>query len=1354
MALSSISKLRLEILAGASVTNIDALKKLRKELSQTETKPFMGETSKAFNKSLENYIKASKHPFITDEQFKQAEKIINAYQKKITAVNKQIEKSAGARPGQEKQLKGLTSELNAWESAYAKSIKYREGLEQQSLSKTKQIEKERQSFLKGQDAGYQANLKRAIAASARDKITQEKRSQNEMRVIQKAHVDKLVAEQKLLNAQNKQYQTDWKNAITENTRFDKQAKQSAISAQKQLVANERTRQGLINQTLQMSEKYIRNQQALSKIGVIREQVAGIKATDPQAINKLNQTRQAIANLNGQLMQQQVQLGPLGRAWDKFRTVFSRVFDALVSFMIMSWTAKIFVGFFTSLIKSNQLLEVLQARLKALIPTADEVRAIWASLAELTISTPFKLQDFVEAATLVKAFGVDIVKNMEAIADWASAVGKDLSDTAVAFGKIASYSPRTALLLSTRGFSLALFESYVEKYKNRTVALNKLIQDTFGGTARRISRTFEGLLTNINDLWVLISQKLGEPLFKALKDDVRLFYNLMVEMNKDSGKGLTIIGEQIKNIIYLLTGGGVALGFAFITMQIKKLITFIKSGTALATVFNKAFIWTAVAIEIMNVVYTYKKLAQAQQDVLEGEIEFRKLNKENTSERLDQIAKIIEGYKTQLAELKSIAGGIIAFLVWWDNWFSAKYSYHGQKDLFSKKIKEWELEQGRTEMEEAARKRNLMLQNAELTVLEKYTARQEISNANLDDFYKSLVKIQQIRVDEVTHALTSAKNQGEGWNRWKNVLSIKELADIQFGEKSKLIYLQQFVEGSVSQAEAIDQAKKALEGQLSQMVKNIQESTNWKTSMEEGREELIKVLSDLDKVNKYWEDLIQKMKDYRSEFAGLLEEFRTLTKGEYSVQFSKMFGLKKELVTEKIISDTIGFAPTEDDIAKMDAYLVKIQIAEVTLNEEIRLSKLTKKEVDEKNILLNKQKKIGEDIVKYMGLIVKLEQDANEETGKRIEQYKDLIVIKRKYELQKSELGIDISGKIIKMQGGQLDETFFQKQLENYKEQRADVEKEINEFVRPLTLEDAKREIELKSEILELSKEELAILEEINQLNDTFGKSFANYVISISAEIANWRYQVVELLADTVKGFAKSSIAELLSGDKAKDLDSQLEQQRFKLHKIQQEKLGIQVIEDEEANTLAEINRLEKERANIIGTFLSNAMQKIQDKMLDMAIDKGLYELFKQFADFEGVNAIITQEQKIAKIKDEGGAKLVAWSTADLALAELRLATELKIKTAKSAGTQIGTSDIDLFIKLGSFLSGLPTGSTSIPIPIPKASYDISRLTRNIANNSYQNSQTTVLQFNGDVYGMDDFNKKVNKIMSDNKRNLV
>ena len=90
------------------------------------------------------------------------------------------------------------------------------------------------------------------------------------------------------------------------------------------------------------------------------------------------------------------------------------------------------------------------------------------------------------------------------------------------------------MLSTRGLSMGGYERYIDEYKDRAIALQKYIDDTFGGTAARISETFYGLKTNIADLFDIMIQGKGEPVFKEMKRDLQYIQTIFTEINEQMG----------------------------------------------------------------------------------------------------------------------------------------------------------------------------------------------------------------------------------------------------------------------------------------------------------------------------------------------------------------------------------------------------------------------------------------------------------------------------------------------------------------------------------------------------------------------------------------------------------------------------------------------------------------------------------------------------------------------------------------------------------------------------------------------------------------------------------------------------
>lgn len=262
-------------------------------------------------------------------------------------------------------------------------------------------------------------------------------------------------------------------------------------------------------------------------------------------------------------------GRIQAQWDKFKTVFVRVADALISFLIINNVAMGIQAFAKSLIASNAELEVLDARLTLMTKDGGSFDALRKEIITLTVSTPFIIKDFIDASVSLQAFGLSAGKYLSPIADWASALGRDINDVALAFSKISAHSPRTSLLLSTRGINKADFDREYSKTLNAATALTNIIERKFGGMAERVSGTFKGILSNVQDVWFLITSVIGKDTFLALKSDVSAFFETMKSQISEPSAMLTVLSkaflgvyESIKMVIYGMLALGAIKLFSF------------------------------------------------------------------------------------------------------------------------------------------------------------------------------------------------------------------------------------------------------------------------------------------------------------------------------------------------------------------------------------------------------------------------------------------------------------------------------------------------------------------------------------------------------------------------------------------------------------------------------------------------------------------------------------------------------------------------------------------------------------------------------------------------------------------------
>ena len=223
-------------------------------------------------------------------------------------------------------------------------------------------------------------------------------------------------------------------------------------------------------------------------------------------------------------QQHTLIGWITRFWEKLQTVFVRVASALLSFVAIRAVTQLVGNFFRSIVDSNAQLEVMDARLSLMTKDKGVFDQLRRRIVELTITTPYIIKDFIGASVALQAFGIKANNYLKPVADWATAIGRDLNDMSVAFAKIVSGSPRTALLLTTRGITKAEFDRELVATGDRLTALANIIEKKYGGMAQRVSETFTGMISNIKDAWFVLSSVVGKDLFVKLRQDVSLLFD--------------------------------------------------------------------------------------------------------------------------------------------------------------------------------------------------------------------------------------------------------------------------------------------------------------------------------------------------------------------------------------------------------------------------------------------------------------------------------------------------------------------------------------------------------------------------------------------------------------------------------------------------------------------------------------------------------------------------------------------------------------------------------------------------------------------------------------------------------------
>lgn len=1148
-----------------------------------------------------------------------------------------------------------------------------------------------------------------------------------------------------------------KNIAIEGNRQNAEKIKSETQWQKQVTSLEGKRITMMRQASEMSAKTYRIPELSQQYKDIFNGLEKVTSSTTRGQKAIQAFGKDLERANLQYQKHITSLNMFSRSYEKFKMILERVRDALLSFMVMNAIYKVVTGFFTSLIDSNQILDTLNARLKALVPTSQEVASIWEELKRLTITTPFKIDEFIEASVLVKAFGVDIKENMESIADWASAVGKDLSDTAVAYGKIASYSPRTSLLLSTRGFSMTMFESYVTKYGERATALKKMIEDTFGGTAQQVSLTFKGIMSNISDLWTFTSQTLGKPLFEGLKADLQFLYRAMSNLEQNGKGALSAIGEGINFLVKLGAIGTISTVFALLIHQVWILVSAIKAAKVETILWMKQFAISSAVTLIGVLIYSYTMLADSMMRVKELQNEYNQLSSEASS--MDRIRNLEEQnslleqqasfWSVLLLYLREYAIIVMSFGLHGGNFHGKQYiedleaQIKANKDLI-------EVEKKRR----AEKQRELLLMSAQVDIFGDKDLMAKVKEYGFTEEFKKMAEDAKLNLPIIDKALQEvAIQKGKlantgllGGGRIGAMVGTRfyteeELLNQRTFIEAQSIYLKgltQEVTEEEIRADQLEKIRRAVLMITPQMTGGQQAFANFKKMIDEFFENQPKKVK----------DAIDKLKDYKDEFLDLLRQIA----GERA-QFE---GFANDEDTAKISKMAEIYGRLQYDFGKKNVGMedFKRQLAErIDLEERYDNASVANKNKIRAD--LKKELATDKDINQYLQYRLDLETKIKDSVKSQNDKVTDL---KNSYrDLARAAIDSQYSF-------GDISTEEYLGKLLSQKNRillaGRDIEKDKLKIKAEIaTTDNPVRQLELENQLADKERDKVQNLQDyLNLLHEIFalpssswGDAFFKQFVRLRAETEKWRDDLAEIFATTLSTAISDSIRELVSGAETAAIDEQisgLQTQLIEARNTKAQILGLQmqttIVEDEEAKILAQINELEAQRASVILNKFMSVFDAVFKKVEEIAANKIVMWLMGELGMGGPLQAQMLELEKIYSIANAGAAGLVALSAQDYLLALDRLAVEQQIAATKN-GLNVANIASQIVRSFGS------TGMVEGDIPIVGDPWG--GVQRNRPNAPIERTLTPAVSpsgkivqivFNGPVYGQKDFNKAVDE----------
>ena len=316
----------------------------------------------------------------------------------------------------------------------------------------------------------------------------------------------------------------------------------------------------------------------------------------------------------------------------------------------------------SVIQTASNFEALETRLVALKGSTQEGAKAFNQFTKIAATTPFQVQNVVEAGATLEAFGVSSEESLKSIADLAAFMGTDIVTASQSFGRAFAGGAGAADVLRERGILTLIKDAEgIEDLSKLTLpefreALERAMTDPDGkiaGATDLLAKTFSGKVSNMQDAIDQLQNAVGKNLINRLGD-----FALVV---KDSATSMAefvenLSPEDIESIedftktLALMTAGYFMFQGAVMA-----------SNVALG-VFLKRIALFGAAFEVANTVI--KNFSLVQQKIIEARLalaEFELQQDKRTPNLIfgdqDELQERVDFFKEKLEDVKSANEGV-------------------------------------------------------------------------------------------------------------------------------------------------------------------------------------------------------------------------------------------------------------------------------------------------------------------------------------------------------------------------------------------------------------------------------------------------------------------------------------------------------------------------------------------------------------------------------------------------------------------------------------------------------------------------------------------------------------------------
>lgn len=198
------------------------------------------------------------------------------------------------------------------------------------------------------------------------------------------------------------------------------------------------------------------------------------------------------------------------------------------------------------------MEMMKTQLETVMSSAEEAAAAFDESLKFSVKTPFNPQEIVQTRILLESVGVSGGEAVEAVAEAAGAMNRNIQDVATAVISMETEPLRRLGIGLSRNADDFVFtfknkmgeavKVTANSFEEAQQAVLDIFQEKFSGGVSKMAETWEGLKSTLGGVRDLFFAELGDGFMPQAKQIVKDIIELL-EAGIDSGK-IEEIGEQI------------------------------------------------------------------------------------------------------------------------------------------------------------------------------------------------------------------------------------------------------------------------------------------------------------------------------------------------------------------------------------------------------------------------------------------------------------------------------------------------------------------------------------------------------------------------------------------------------------------------------------------------------------------------------------------------------------------------------------------------------------------------------------------------------------------------------------------